>query len=171
MKRFLRPVAVVGLAATLAFEPGTAAAQAAPEQVQIQFPVQGATRYTDDFGAPRSGGRFHEGNDILWTKLQRVVATTFGLVTYTRADSGGLSGNMLVITDDAGWAYRYMHLNNDTPGTDDGLNPPNWIFAPGITVGLRVAPGQHVGYSATAAMPRARHPMFTSRSVAPTAVP
>ena len=33
-------------------------------------------------------------------------------------------GNMLVLRDAGGWEYWYLHVNNDTPGTDDGLNPP-----------------------------------------------
>ena len=139
-------LALVSVVAASALEPGVARAEAVPEHRPIHFPVQGPTRYTDDFGAPRNGGRFHEGNDIMGSRLQRVVAATFGVVTYIRADAGGLSGNMLTVTDADGWSYRYMHLNNDSPGTDDGANPPQWILAPGLSVGTRVGPGQHVAY-------------------------
>ncbi len=39
-----------------------------------------------------------------------------------------------------GW---YIHLNNDTPGTDDGLG---WGFADGISSGVHVTAGQLIGW-------------------------
>ena len=45
---------------------------------------------------------------------------------------------MLVLRDADGWEYWYIHINNDTPGTDDGLNPLDHAFAPGIAVGAPV---------------------------------
>jgi hypothetical protein len=110
------------------------------------FPVQGAVRFTNDFGAPRSGGRLHKGNDLMGTKLQKLLATRDGIVTFVRHDTSTNSGNMLVVRDAAGWEYWYMHINNDTPGTDDGRNPRGWAFAPGITTGSRVVQGQHIAY-------------------------
>lgn len=112
----------------------------------IIFPVEGSVRYSEDFGAPRSGGRSHEGNDLMGRKLQRLVSTVNGTVTYMRSDSSGNSGNMLTIKDAEGWSYVYIHVNNDSPGTDDGANPPEWRFAPGLVVGSRVTAGQFVGY-------------------------
>ena len=49
--------------------------------------------------------------------------------------------------DAAGWEYWYIHINNDTPGTDDGLNPLDHAFAPGIVVGGKVSAGQVVAYA------------------------
>ncbi|HET7489831.1 MAG TPA: M23 family metallopeptidase [Acidimicrobiales bacterium] len=112
---------------------------------RIQFPVQGSVRYSDDFGAPRSGGRTHEGNDLMGAKLQPLLAAVDGRLSF-RPDSGGLSGNMVTVTDDDGWSYRYIHVNNDTPGTDDNANPPEWILAPGVTSGMRVKAGQHIAF-------------------------
>ena len=48
--------------------------------------------------------------------------------------------------DDDGWYYAYLHVNNDTPFTDDGRNPIEWAFAPGTTVGSRVDRGQFIAY-------------------------
>src|SRR5262249_46808155 len=45
-----------------------------------------------------------------------------------------------------GWEYWYIHINNDTPGTDDGANPRQWRFAPGIAVGTHVKAGQFIAY-------------------------
>ncbi len=42
-----------------------------------------------------------------------------------------------------GWSTYYIHLNNDTFGTDDGMG---WGIAPGITVGTRVQQGQTIGW-------------------------
>ena len=48
------------------------------------FPVAGKASFTDDFGARRSGGRRHAGNDIFAEKLTPVVAIEDGIVD--RAD-------------------------------------------------------------------------------------
>ena len=121
-------------------------AHAEPEWRQIHFPVEGAVSFTDDYGDPRSGGRTHQGNDLFGRKLQKLLSTVDGRVTYIRSDAGGLSGNWVKITDSDGWSYNYMHVNNDSPGTDDGANPPQWRFAPGLEVGTRVRAGQHVAF-------------------------
>ncbi|MDQ1439301.1 MAG: hypothetical protein QOK43_2930 [Acidimicrobiaceae bacterium] len=121
------------------------AAQADPAYREIHFPVEGAVSFSDDFGAPRVG-HTHEGNDLMGKKLQHLLATTDGTVTYAKTDTTGTSGNMLTIRDADGWSYRYMHINNDTPGTDDGLNPPDFIFAPGIVNGAKVKAGQFVAF-------------------------
>src|SRR5829696_350268 len=110
------------------------------------FPVEGPVRFTNDFGAPRSGGRQHKGNDLLGTKLQKLLATRDGTVTFVRHDTSTNSGNMLVLRDAEGWEYWYMHINNDTPGTDDGRNARRWAFAAGITTGSRVVRGQHLAF-------------------------
>jgi hypothetical protein len=48
--------------------------------------------------------------------------------------------------DDQGWYYAFLHLNNDTPGTDDGLAPSSQVFAPGMAVGRRVWAGEWLAY-------------------------
>ncbi|MCZ7524931.1 MAG: M23 family metallopeptidase [Acidimicrobiia bacterium] len=114
---------------------------------RIHFPVEGPVSYGDDFHSCRSGcTKIHGATDIMGTKLQRLLAAVDGTVTYVREDSGNTAGNMMVIKGADGWKYSYIHLNNDTPGTDDGANPPEWRFAPGIEVGAEVKAGDHVGY-------------------------
>jgi hypothetical protein len=143
-------VALLTLATVLA----TAVAHAAPASAadegadyrEIHFPVEGAVNFTDDFGAPRSGGRTHEGNDLMGTKMQHLLAAVDGTVTGAKIDVANLSGNMLTIRDADGWTYRYIHVNNDTPGTDDGSNLPENAFAPGIEPGTKVKAGQVVAY-------------------------
>ena len=103
--------------------------------------------YTDTFGACRDGcTRAHEGQDLMGEKLMPLVAAVDGTVAWVHNDGGGLSGNMVSIEDAGGWQYYYIHVNNDTPGTDDSANPPEWAFAPGIVAGATVSAGQLIAY-------------------------
>lgn len=111
----------------------------APES--IVFPVIGDVYYSDTFGAPRSGGRTHEGTDIMsvdGVKGRPVVAAADGVVDWI-----GSECCYLAIDHGAGWETWYIHLDNDTPGTDDGLG---WGIAEGIEVGTPVVQGQVIGY-------------------------
>jgi len=145
-----RLVTFLALLAAFALPVTPASALETPTGVvyrRITFPVIGTVHYVDDFGDCRDGcRRRHEGIDIMGTKLLHEVAAADGRVTFVRADASGTSGNMLTITDDDGWSYVYIHVNNDTPGTDDGVNPRQWRFAPGIKLGARVKAGQFVAY-------------------------
>ena len=53
---------------------------------------------------------------------------------------------LLTLVGDHGWSAEYMHLNNDTPGTDDGQGGEMYAFAPGIYPGARVVAGQLLGW-------------------------
>jgi hypothetical protein len=143
MKR--RLLTLILLTAAFAL-PHMGQASAEPAFRQIHFPVEGAVSFSEDYGAARSGGRSHEGNDLMGKRLQKLLSTVDGTVSYTKLDSGGNSGNMLTIRDADGWSYSYMHINNDSPNTDDGLNPAEWIFAPGIAKGTKVKAGQFVAF-------------------------
>ncbi len=112
----------------------------------IRFPIEGHSRFSNDFGAPRSGGRTHQGNDVFASKLQTVVAVVDGKISFARIDASGNAGNIVVLQDAQGWEYSYMHLNNDSPGTDDGANMAEWAMAPGLVQGSRVVAGQPIAY-------------------------
>jgi murein DD-endopeptidase MepM/ murein hydrolase activator NlpD len=74
----------------------------------ILCPVFGGSAYGDSWGAPRSGGRRHQGVDMLapsGTPLQAVVS---GWVEH-RANS--LGGVTLVLLGDNGNRYYYAHLS------------------------------------------------------------
>jgi hypothetical protein len=114
---------------------------------RITFPVAAPVTYTDDFGACREGcTRRHMGNDLLGAKLMHEVAANAGTIAWVHADNTGTAGNMLQLTGDDGWVYWYIHINNDTPGTDDGKNPARWRLAPGIKAGSKVKAGQFIAY-------------------------
>ena len=115
----------------------------------IVFPIVGSTSFTDTFGACRSGcTRSHEGIDLMSAKLTKMVSTRDTTVSWLKstATPDGSSGNYVILEDAAGWEYWYIHVNNDSPGTDDGANPPEWMFGPGIVKGAKVRAGQLVGY-------------------------
>lgn len=114
----------------------------------LTFPVAGANRYGDHFWYPR-GDRSHHAIDIMADKMTPVVAATDGVISYYNG-----SGNQawidrygrcctLRVTADDGWVTKYIHLNNDSAGTDDGQG---WGIAPNIELGTRVQAGQLIGW-------------------------
>ncbi len=114
----------------------------------IVFPVVGPNTYTDTWGACRGTGcsRSHKGVDIFSDRLTPMVAAADGVITSERRSGLTISGNTVIIQDDNGWRYIYIHLNNDTPGTDDGANPQGWIIPNGLRLGDRVEAGDVIGY-------------------------
>ncbi len=123
----------------------TGAAQVAAAETgtvyPLVFPVGGANSWTDTYGAPRSEGRTHQGIDIFAAKGTPVLAAADGRVS--RIAEGNRAGRFIVISHDDGWSTYYLHLDNDTPGTDDGLGGAP---APGIQVGTRVAAGDVIDF-------------------------
>ncbi len=113
----------------------------------IMFPVAGPADYSDTFGACRDGcTRLHEGVDIFAPKLTPLIAAADGRIVSERRNATKKAGNKLVIEDADGWRYVYVHLNNDTPGTDDNANPQSWIAAGDLRAGDMVRSGQVIGY-------------------------
>ena len=148
---FLRSAAcVVVAAATVVVASGPATAEQTPTGVRyhrITFPVNGPVHYSDDFGDCRSGCTHrHMGNDLMGTKLLPEVAASAGTISWMHGDSSGTAGNMLSLVGNDGWEYWYIHINNDTPGTDDGANPARWRFASGLHAGSVVKAGQFIAY-------------------------
>jgi murein DD-endopeptidase MepM/ murein hydrolase activator NlpD len=103
-----------------------------PSGVRIQvFPVQGLCWFTDSWMAPRSGGRLHEGVDIIAAEGKLIYAVVDGTITRQYFDQpGSLSGNGIRLTAPDGTYFFYAHFSR---------------FAPGITIGAKVKAGQVVG--------------------------
>lgn len=120
-------------------------AHAADSTRPIIFPVLGGANYTNDFGDPRTGGRTHEGNDLMGDKMRPLLAATDGVVSFLTVNEETW-GWSLTIVDEDGYEYNYLHLNNDTPGTDDGKGGYNNAFASGIKRGSKVIQGQTIGF-------------------------
>ncbi|HUF77508.1 MAG TPA: M23 family metallopeptidase [Thermoanaerobaculia bacterium] len=106
------------------------------------FPVAGEHRFSRDFGDPRGRARSHTGIDIVAEKMTPVVAVADGTVRWIHGERGGECCALSVVHDD-GWRSRYIHLNNDTPGTDDGQG---YGIARGLRLGSRVRAGQVIGF-------------------------
>lgn len=54
-------------------------------------PVQGPVSFTNDWGAPRSGGRGHEGTDMLAPRGTPIVANVAGTFSRNQSPKGGYS--------------------------------------------------------------------------------
>jgi LysM repeat protein len=118
--------------ATTTTTPAQAAAPAAPATVSIAvFPAQGLCSFSDTYGAPRGGGRGHEGVDIIARAGQWVYAVKDGTLSKKYVDApGSLSGNGWRLTSADGTYFFYAHLS---------------VFAPGLVVGSGVKAGQIIG--------------------------
>jgi murein DD-endopeptidase MepM/ murein hydrolase activator NlpD len=72
-------------------------------------PVQGPHSFSNDYGMPRSGGRRHEGNDILNPRGTPIVASVSGTVSFHNSSLGGLS---YYLHGDDGNTYFGTHLGS-----------------------------------------------------------
>jgi murein DD-endopeptidase MepM/ murein hydrolase activator NlpD len=88
-------------------------------------PIAAPHSFIDSWGFPRSGGRTHEGTDMMADMGAPVVAITDGTITYSGV--GSLSGNWLILTGDDGHDYMYMH------------NRENLITSGRVKVGEQIA--------------------------------
>ena len=114
--------------------------------VPMIFPMLGGARWSDTFLAPRGGGsRRHRGQDLMAPKMRPMLACFSGTITY--ALDRGISGHIITLRGDNGWVAQYYHVNNDTPGTDDGRGGVRFALAPGLTNGSRVVAGQFIGWN------------------------
>lgn len=92
-------------------------------------PVDGAASFTDSWGAPRSGGRTHQGVDMIAARGTPLVAIESGKIS--RMSNSSLGGITLWIAGSSGDSFYYAHL--------DG-------YASGVTSGMSVSAGQLIGY-------------------------
>lgn len=104
------------------------ASSSAPET--YVFPVFGAgATFTSDYGAPRAGTGWHQGNDIFAPIGVPVLAVADGVLSKVGVNT--LGGNRLWLTDDLGNAYYYAHLSG---------------YASNVADGLRVRAGEIIGF-------------------------
>lgn len=92
-------------------------------------PVAGAVSFSDTWGAPRSGGRTHEGVDMIAARGTPIVAIYSG--TIKRISTSTLGGKSLWLRAGNGDEFYYAHLD------DYG----------DISVGQSVSEGYVVGYN------------------------
>ncbi|MFP3914613.1 MAG: peptidoglycan DD-metalloendopeptidase family protein, partial [Actinomycetota bacterium] len=92
-------------------------------------PVQGPSSFVDSWGAPRSGGRGHQGVDMMAARGTPVAAIYDGTITQSGSGSS-LGGITIWMRSNAGDTYYYAHLDS---------------IANGISSGTSVSAGQVIG--------------------------
>ena len=91
-------------------------------------PVAGAVSFSDSWGDPRSGGRSHQGVDMIAARNTPIVAIYSG--TIERLTDGSLSGLAIRLRADGGDTFFYAHLEG---------------FA--VSEGQSVSEGEVIGYN------------------------
>jgi peptidoglycan LD-endopeptidase LytH len=79
-----------------------------PVVTDITCPIRGPLTFTDTWGAPRSGGRRHEGTDLMNPYGTQNVAVVSGTFETHHSGLGGLS---IYLHGDDGHTYYYAHLS------------------------------------------------------------
>lgn len=111
----------------------------------IIFPVIGHVGYSNSYYEPRPEGRVHNAIDIFGAKMLQLVAAVDGEVTFAPFPEPSY-GWMISIRDDDGYKYNYIHMNNDTPGTDNGRGGAMNAYTFDMVSGSRVVKGQLLGW-------------------------
>ncbi len=137
-------ITITGLQTVTAPAPARAERQDTDFTLSV-FPVGSQeVRFRDGWGEWRSGGRRHRGTDIVADRGTPILAVANGVVT--KMDYQYQSGFYLVIDHGNGTQTMYLHLNNDTYGTDDGQGGVTTAYYPTLTVGTEVQAGDVIGY-------------------------
>ncbi len=97
-----------------------AALYAREPDAQLPVPVEGVRvkQISNTWGAPRSEGRQHQGQDIFAKRGTPVLSATEGYVW--RVGENRLGGNTVTIIGAGGRAYYYAHLDGYAPGLAAG---------------------------------------------------
>lgn len=136
------------LTATSLVPVAAVAAEPFEATLEITFPSVATATFIHDYHQPRSGGRRHKATDLMVAKHTPAYAAVAGTVCSITGLGEPMPswGYSLSICGSDGRRYAYVHMNNDRPGTDDGLGGPEHAYAPGIRHGATVARGQLVGW-------------------------
>jgi peptidoglycan LD-endopeptidase LytH len=119
---------------------GDAASQSsgAPAGAGFQCPVPGSS-FSDSFGAARSGGRGHQGVDMMAGRGTPILAVVSGIVSQS---SSGLGGNQISLAGSDGNTYFYAHLQSYVGGPGP-VNAGDVIGKVGDTGNARGTPHLH----------------------------
>lgn len=149
LARTLAALAVLAVIAAPAAEASPGYAYGEVVDYPLVFPAAEptATGYRSHFWDQRYNGD-HHAQDLMTPKMTEVYAVASGTVRWVNWSSHPEDLNpdrccSVVVGHDDGWETVYIHLNNDTPGTDDGKG---WGIAPGVLPGARVERGQLIGW-------------------------
>jgi hypothetical protein len=90
--------------------------------MKFPIPILSGVSLSDispNFGDPRSGGRTHEGEDIMAVKGTPIVSPTDAVVL--RTGTGSTEGNYVYTANPGGEIFVYMHLDRVGEGVVPGL--------------------------------------------------
>jgi murein DD-endopeptidase MepM/ murein hydrolase activator NlpD len=118
--------------------PQTAPPATEPPRSGIACPVRGAA-YSDTWGASRSGGRSHQGVDMLASTGTPIVAVASGSVHFKQTSLGG---NSVWLSGGNGDRYFYAHLSS-FEGGDRSVGAGEVIGYVGDTGNARGTPHLH----------------------------
>lgn len=107
----------------------TTAAPPPPTSASRVCPVAGASTWYNDWLAPRSGGRLHQGVDMIAVRGTPLVAIEAGVILRIGTTSS-LGGNTIWLRGNSGDEWYYAHMDT---------------HASGLFVGQSVTAGQAVG--------------------------
>jgi murein DD-endopeptidase MepM/ murein hydrolase activator NlpD len=88
--------------------PASAAASGRTAAGGLICPIQGPVSFVDSWGAPRPGGRAHQGVDLMSPRGTPNVAVVSGSISQK---TGGTSGHGVYLSGDNGDLYYYFHLD------------------------------------------------------------
>ena len=144
LARLQRQLAAVEPSAPAAPAPVAApAASSIPSTNGKACPVGQPHSFIDSWGYPRSGGRTHEGTDIMASYGTPVYAIVSGSITY--AGYGDSAGNWQVLSGSDGNAYWYMH-NQSNIVTGGSVQAGQQIATVGDTGNATGVPHLHFEY-------------------------
>ena len=118
--------------------PETAPPQTAPPRAGLVCPVRGSA-YSDSWGASRSGGRSHQGVDMLAGTGTPIVAVVSGSVQFKQTRLGG---NSAWLSGSDGNRYFFAHLNGFA-GSSRSVSQGEVIGYVGDTGNARGTPHLH----------------------------
>lgn len=104
-------------------------------------PVARPHSFSDTWGAPRSGGRRHQGTDILAPRGQTVLAIVSGV--WDVRSYGRSAGHWAILRGDDGHAYYYMHLETHVVGDGARVAVGQQVATNGDTGNARGTPHVH----------------------------
>ena len=117
---------------TTAAAPTTTTTAPTPTSANRVCPVNGASSFSNSWGAPRSGGRTHKGVDMSASRGTPLVAMESGAIY--RLSNSTLGGISIYLIGNSGDLYYYAHLD---------------AWAEGLAGGQKVAAGDPLGIVGT----------------------